>query len=104
MPMTNQGDATQTLPRRIDFQASPSLACDLCWVLSVAGDPTSVKKQQIRGEVFSGREELAERVRTFWGDGMENTCFTEMQALAHHGGAIAETSPTALWAAIVRAV
>jgi DNA-binding transcriptional ArsR family regulator len=73
-------------------------------VLSVAANPHTVKKQQIRADVFNGREDLAERVRAFWNDGPTDTCFTEMQALAHHAGAINETSPPALWAALERAV
>ena len=48
-------------------------------------------------EMFAGREDLAERVRNFWGDGSDETCFTEMQVLAHHAGALAETDPDALW-------
>ena len=43
-------------------------------------------------EIFNGREDLAERVRTFWDDGADETCFTEMQILAHYAGAL--TGPT----------
>ena len=55
-------------------------------------------------EMFNGREDLAERVRSFWDDGSEEMCFTEMQVLAHHGGAICATDPEALWQAIEAAV
>jgi DNA-binding transcriptional ArsR family regulator len=55
-------------------------------------------------EVLDGREDLSERVRSFWSGTEEETCFTEMQVLAHHAGALAETSPAALWAAIEEAV
>ncbi len=102
--MTNEGDAPRGATTRIDFQASPSLACDLCWILSVAANPLNLKKEQLRATAFAGREELAERVRNFWADGPDDTCMTEMQALAHHAGAITETSPDALWAAIAGAV
>jgi ArsR family transcriptional regulator len=50
--------------------------------------------------MFLGREELAERVSDFWTDGRPETCFTEMQALAHHAGAITETDPARLWPAL----
>jgi DNA-binding transcriptional ArsR family regulator len=70
----------------------------------VAANPYNVKKEQMRAMAFAGRDELAERVRLFWDDGPDDTCMTEMQALAHHAGAITETSPDALWAAIERAV
>ena len=55
-------------------------------------------------EMFDGREDLADRVRSFWGEGSEETCFGEMQILAHHGGALAETDPDVLWRAIESAV
>jgi ArsR family transcriptional regulator len=55
-------------------------------------------------EYLVRREELSERVRTFWSDADHETCFTEMQILAHHAGALDETSPAALWDALERAV
>jgi ArsR family transcriptional regulator len=55
-------------------------------------------------EHLERREELAERVRTFWPDAHDDTCFTEMQVLAHHAGALGETSPPAFWAALERAI
>ncbi len=55
-------------------------------------------------EMFNGREDLADRVRGFWGGGSEEACFTEMQILAHHGGALTETDPDVLWRAIETAV
>jgi DNA-binding transcriptional ArsR family regulator len=82
------------------MQSGPSLACDLSWILSVASRPSWKSKYPILAEVFEGRDELAERVRTFWSDQFVETCFTEMQVLAHHGGAISETSPVALWKAL----
>jgi len=55
-------------------------------------------------EMFNGREDLAECVRGFWGEGSEETGFAEMQVLAHHAGAMTETDPGALWQAITTAV
>jgi ArsR family transcriptional regulator len=55
-------------------------------------------------EMFSGREDLADRVRSFWRDGPEETCFTEMQVLAHHAGCTTETNPAALWRAVEDAI
>jgi DNA-binding transcriptional ArsR family regulator len=83
--------------------SSPSLACDLSWLLSAAASPPAQHKDPRFAQVFAGREELSERVRTFWADGMSDTYFTEMLALAHHAGAFNETSPTALWAALSEA-
>ncbi len=55
-------------------------------------------------EMFNGREDLAECVRGFWGEGSEETGFAEMQVLAHHAGAMTETDPGAVWQAITTAV
>jgi DNA-binding transcriptional ArsR family regulator len=87
-----------------DLRAAPSLACDLSWIISVATRPSWRSKYPMLSEMFDGREELAERVRDFWSDQMVETCFTEMQVLAHHGGAIGETSPEGLWRALEQAV
>lgn len=84
--------------------AAPSLATDLSWLLSVAGRPSMQTRYPKLAEIFNGREDLAERVKYFWDDGSDELCFTEMQALAHHGGALRETRPDALWRAIEAAV
>jgi ArsR family transcriptional regulator, cadmium/lead-responsive transcriptional repressor len=84
--------------------ATPSLACDLSWLLHVAARPTMQARYPQLAEMFTGREDLADRVRRFWGDGPEECSFTEMQVLAHHGGALTTTDPEALWTAIERAV
>ncbi len=55
-------------------------------------------------EMFSGREHLSDRIRSFWDDGGEEMCFTEMQILVHHAGATCETDPAAVWRAIEEAV
>jgi DNA-binding transcriptional ArsR family regulator len=84
--------------------AAPSLACDLSWLLSVAARPSMQARYPQLAEMFDGREDLADTVRGFWGEGSEETCFTEMQVLAHHAGATSETDPEALWRAIESAV
>jgi ArsR family transcriptional regulator, arsenate/arsenite/antimonite-responsive transcriptional repressor len=85
------------------FKAFPSLVSDLTWVLTFATKShRELPGNPLREQAFAGREELAERVRSFWGDPV--LCFTELQALAHHGGAICETDPDALWSAIETAV
>jgi DNA-binding transcriptional ArsR family regulator len=84
--------------------AAPSLACDLSWLLSVAARPAMQTRYPQLAEIFTGREELANCVQRFWGDGSETTCFAEMQVLAHHGGAFRETDPERLWRAIESAV
>jgi ArsR family transcriptional regulator len=101
--MSDRGETPALLRGRPTYTSYPSLACDLSWVLSVAAKP-SCDVNELRSQSFDGREELKERVRAFWADGPVDTCFTEMQVLAHHGGAICETQPEALWAAIAAAV
>jgi DNA-binding transcriptional ArsR family regulator len=95
----------QATPQRpTTVSASPSLACDLSWLLSVAARPSMQARYPQLAEMFNGREDLADCVRGFWGEGSEETCFTEMQVLAHHAGALAETDPGSLWQAIETAV
>lgn len=54
--------------------------------------------------VFDDRPELAERVRTFWGDTDGETSFTEMHVLAYYSGALYATDPAVLWRALEEAV
>jgi len=92
------------VPRERTLRSSPSLACDLSWVLSVAVRPHWRPKFPSVSELLEQREDLAERVRTFWSDANDDTCFTEMQVLAHYAGALEETSPAAFWAALEGAI
>jgi DNA-binding transcriptional ArsR family regulator len=92
------------LPKRSSVTAAPSLASDLSWLLSVAARPSMQARYPKLAEMFKGREDLAARVRNFWDDCTEEICFTEMQVLAHHAGALNETDPDALWSAIEAAV
>ncbi len=95
----------ETVPRQtVVVTASPSLACDLSWLLSVAARPSMQARYPQLAEMFNGREHLADCVRGFWGEGSEETCFTEMQILANHAGALAETDPDVLWQALETAV
>src|SRR6202035_1913503 len=55
-------------------------------------------------EMFTGREHLAGRVRTFWEASGEEMCFSEIQVLAQHGGVVSSTAPDELWDGIERAV
>ncbi len=100
--MTMRDPVAQTGPRTL--LSAPSLAIDLSWVLSVAVRPQWRPKFPTVSEHLARREDLAERVRTFWSDAGHDTCFTEMQVLAHHAGALDETSPPALWAALEGAI
>ena len=84
--------------------ASPSLASDLSWLLSVAARPSMQARYPKLAEMFKGREDLADRVRTFWEDSAEEMCFSEIQVLAQHGGEVSSTDPDELWAGIERAV
>ena len=87
-------------PRERTVTASPSLATDLSWLLCVAARPSMQARYPKLAEIFDGREDLADRVRTFWGDSAEGTSFTEMQVLAQHAGALGATDPDELWSAI----
>jgi DNA-binding transcriptional ArsR family regulator len=94
--------AEDVIPRSgATYLTAPSLACDLSWVLSVALHESWRPRFPLAAAIFDEREDLVERVRDFW---PEDICFTEMQVLAHHAGALDETSPTALWSALERAV
>jgi ArsR family transcriptional regulator len=86
------------------LRSAPSLACDLSWILSVAVRPHWRPKFPTVSEHLIHREELSERIRTFWSDADHETCFTETQILAHHAGALEETSPEALWEALEGAI
>jgi DNA-binding transcriptional ArsR family regulator len=92
------------LPTRKSVTAAPSLASDLSWLLFVASQPSMQARYPKLAEMFKGREDLAARVRNFWNDGSDGASFAEMQVLAHHAGALGETDPDSLWAAIESAV
>ncbi len=92
------------LPVRKSVSAAPSLASDLSWLLFVASQPSMQARYPKLAEMFRGREDLAARVRNFWNDGSDGASFAEMQVLAHHAGALGETDPASLWAAIDSAV
>jgi DNA-binding transcriptional ArsR family regulator len=91
-------------PKTTSVSATPSLVTDLSWLLSVAARPSMQARYPKLAEVFKGREDLADRVRTFWGDCAEEMCFSEMQVLAQHAGVLSSTDPEELWAGIGRAV
>ena len=78
------------LPRTKAVSAAPSLATDLSWLLSVAARPSMQARYPKLAEMFKGREDLADRVRSFWNDSSEEICFTEMQVLAQHAGAVGD--------------
>jgi DNA-binding transcriptional ArsR family regulator len=92
---------TQTTPR---VSATPSVATDLSWLLCGAAKQSMRDRYPQLAAIFSGREDLSERVRTFWGDGAEETGFTEMHLLSHYAGALYETDADALWRALERGV
>ena len=97
--------STQPLPGTASrVTAAPSLACDLSWLLCVAAQPSMQARYPVVAEIFDGREELADRVREFWNDGSQESCFAEMQILALHSGAFCETNAEAFWQAIEDAV
>ena len=91
------------LPREKAVTAAPSLATDLSWLLSVAARPSMQARYPKLADIFTGREDLAARVRGFWDDTSDEICFTEMQVLAQYAGAMGATDPETLWSAIERA-
>ena len=85
--------------------SAPSLACDLTWLLHVAARPSMQVRYPQLAEMFNGREDLADRVRTFWGEDSEDVLTgTELQVLAHVGGALRTTDPDNFFSAVERAV
>ena len=84
--------------------AAPSLASDLSWLLCMAARPTLQARYPLLAEMFNGREQLVDSVRSFWDDASWELGFTEMQVLAHHAGALTETDPGRLWLALEQAV
>src|ERR1700722_18510440 len=101
MPMFTE---EPTGPTTMAVTATPSLVTDLSWLLSVAARPSMQARYPKLAEMFKGREDLADRVRTFWDDTAEEMCFTEMQVLAEHAGVLSSTDPDDLWAGIESAV
>ena len=92
-------------PREKQVTAAASLVSDLSWLLHVAARPSMQARYPKLAEMFKGREDLADRVRTFWNDCTEEeSCFTEMQVLAQHADAVRVTDPDVLWPAIEEAV
>jgi DNA-binding transcriptional ArsR family regulator len=94
-----------TGPTRQPVTAAASLVSDLSWLLHVAARPSMQARHPKLAEMFKGREDLADRVRTFWNDcSEEDACFTEMQVLAQHADAVTVTDPDVLWPALEEAV
>ena len=94
----------EVIAPRARVASAPSLATDLSWLLSVAAQPSMQARYPKLAEMFKGREDLAGRVRTFWNDSAEETCFSEMQVLAQLAGALDSTDPDELWSAMEGAV
>jgi len=92
-----------TAPRTKPVRAAASLVSDLCWLLCVAARPSMQARYPKLAEMFEGRDDLAERVRTFWGDAAEESWFTEMQVLAQLADAVTVTDSGALWSAMEEA-
>jgi ArsR family transcriptional regulator, arsenate/arsenite/antimonite-responsive transcriptional repressor len=86
------------------YRSAPSLVTDLTWVLWIALKSEWRDHHPLASELLGRRDDLVERIRSFWGEDGPGICFTEAQILAHHAGALGETSPTELWAALERAI
>ncbi len=87
-------------PRTKQVSAAPSLVTDLSWLLSVAARRSMQARYPKLADMFKGREDLADRVRTFWDDSAEEMCFSEIQVLAQHAGVMSSTDADELWAGI----
>jgi DNA-binding transcriptional ArsR family regulator len=99
--MFTDDPAVQTTQR---VSAAASMATDLSWLLCGAAKQSMRDRYPQLAVIFSGREDLSERVRTFWGDGAEEMGFTEMHILSHYAGALYETEPDAVWTALEEGV
>jgi ArsR family transcriptional regulator len=86
------------------FRSTTSLACDLTWILWVALKSQGLDNHPLASELLAEREDLVERIHAFWADDGPGVCFTEVQILAHHAGALGESSPPELWAALESAI
>jgi ArsR family transcriptional regulator len=95
-------DPEVRLPAR-NVVSATSLACDLSWLISTALRPLS-RPNPLASELLGARPEIGERLRAFWAGSSPETCFTEMQVLAHHAGVLTETSPAALWDGLAGAI
>jgi len=93
-----------TRPPSRTYLSGPSLACDLTWILWVALEPEWRDNHPLASHILEQRDDVVDRIRAFWADTGPGICFTEVQILAHHAGALGETSPTALWTALESAV
>jgi ArsR family transcriptional regulator len=108
----------ETTTRQRSVLSAPSLASDLSWLLLTGASP-SVRAHYLEkvdatppvasmcggaALVFNGRDDLAERVRTFWGEGPEETSFSEMHILAYYSGALYATDQEVLWKALARGI
>src|SRR6516225_11900418 len=101
MPMFTEDPVAQTTRH---VAAAASMATDLSWLLCGAAKQSMRDRYPQLAVIFSGREDLSERVRTFWGDGAEEVGFTEMHILSHYAGALYETQPDAVWSALEEGV
>jgi len=100
--MTMEEAATRPASRT--YLSGPSLACDLTWILWVALKPEWRDNHPLASQILEQRDDVVDRIRAFWADTGPGICFTEVQILAHQAGALGETSPGALWAALESAV
>lgn len=69
---------------------SPSYALELSWALHAAETNSLRERHADLFRLYDRNPGLQARVREFW---PEDTCFTELQALAHIGGLMTEVTP-----------
>jgi len=95
MQLTDTHDADRSPGTRV---LGPSLALELDWAVHGASSEDLRAAHPELRRLYTDRPELGERLRRFWEDGV--TCRPELDVLAHHAGALEETSFAGLRAAI----
>jgi DNA-binding transcriptional ArsR family regulator len=97
-------DDQATLTGGRNIESGPSLVVELSWILSGAVRPSWRQLYPHFDAAYSGREDVAERVRAFWKDGNVDTCFGEVTVVGHHAGVLEATEPDQVWAALAAAI
>lgn len=77
-------------PVRSAVTVAPSYALELAWALHAATQPSLRERHPDLADLYDHDADLLAEVRGFW---PEDTCFTELQALAHIGGLMTEVAP-----------
>ncbi|MGH9054444.1 MAG: ArsR/SmtB family transcription factor [Acidimicrobiales bacterium] len=93
MPTADAALAAPPAPS-VRYVVRHSMAMELVWALLVVPGEPEVEYPARAGR-FDSVPGLQERVRGFWGDGVD--CYTEIVVVADRGGVLFEEDPNRLW-------